>query len=457
MPYYHHSLMRLFSKLLFCLLLGLNNLPVVSAPSQIATTPPNNRSTQSIMLSADLDFTYERFNPRDDSTPVDAAQNIMVIWFTPGFNNQQRHYEFANRLSQQGVEVWVVDLLDNLFMPRGVNSIRQLSGEYVRDFILQAQQITHKKVVLISESYGAIPLLRGVYLWQHSNPSDTSVLGAVLFSPTLYEEIPPLGELPRYVPIAQLTSIPIMLYQSDKHSARRQLPELLSHLQQGGAAVFTKILNGATAIFYSADTAAATKKYLLTLPNQVAQSFHLLASIPPAVIKPQTQAVVLGTKKNAIGLNSALMPYTATTTPAEIHLKDVFGKTYNRDNYLGKLTIVNFWASWCVPCLEEIPSLNRLQQLFPDRNNFEILSINYAQSPAVIQQFMKKVHIDFPVLVDESGLQAEIWKVLVFPSTFVIGGDGKFHYGVNAGIMWDTQEVIETLKQLQQQTVLKRD
>lgn len=147
------------------------------------------------------------------------------------------------------------------------------------------------------------------------------------------------------------------------------------------------------------------------------------------------------------------MPSTLATPPPSIQLTDVFGKRLTRDQYRGKVTIVNFWATWCKPCLEEIPSLNRLQQQFPDRSRFEILSINYAQSAMVIKDFMKKVRIDFPVLVDESGKQAARWKVLVFPSTFVIGGDGEFHYGVNAGIMWDTPEVIRTLKQLQASTV----
>jgi peroxiredoxin len=79
---------------------------------------------------------------------------------------------------------------------------------------------------------------------------------------------------------------------------------------------------------------------------------------------------------------------------------------------------------------------------------FQLISVNYAEAPEVIRSFLSMVNVDFPVLVDPGGQLAGQWKVVAFPSTFVIGPDGKIHYGVNAGIHWDTEEVIRQLNQL---------
>jgi thiol-disulfide isomerase/thioredoxin len=109
--------------------------------------------------------------------------------------------------------------------------------------------------------------------------------------------------------------------------------------------------------------------------------------------------------------------------------------------------VVNFWATWCGPCVEEIPSLNRLREQMKDQP-FELISVNYADTPKKILDFMQKVRVDFPVLVDPNGKTAQQWNVIGFPSTFVIGKDGKIIYGVNAAIHWDTPEVIEVLRKL---------
>jgi peroxiredoxin len=116
-------------------------------------------------------------------------------------------------------------------------------------------------------------------------------------------------------------------------------------------------------------------------------------------------------------------------------------------DYRGKITVVNCWASWCPPCVEEIPSLNRLREQMQGQP-FELISINYADSPEKIHEFMSRVNVQFPVLIDPNGKVSQQWNVIGFPSTFVIGKDGKIQYGVNAAIQWDAPEVINALKAL---------
>jgi peroxiredoxin len=81
-------------------------------------------------------------------------------------------------------------------------------------------------------------------------------------------------------------------------------------------------------------------------------------------------------------------------------------------------------------------------------SNFELLFINYAEEKATITEFLNKVDVKFPVLLDEKGRTAASWNTIALPSTFIIGPDGKIAYGVNAAIEWDSQEVVNTLKKL---------
>ena len=92
-------------------------------------------------------------------------------------------------------------------------------------------------------------------------------------------------------------------------------------------------------------------------------------------------------------------------------------------------------------------SLNRLRQSLADVP-FELISVNYAQRPDEIATFMDKVNVDFPVLLDNDGRVSAQWEVIAFPSTFVIGPDGRIQHGVNAAIHWDSPQVIEQLRRL---------
>ena len=83
---------------------------------------------------------------------------------------------------------------------------------------------------------------------------------------------------------------------------------------------------------------------------------------------------------------------------------------------------------------------------------FELISINYAEDKKTILEFMKKVNVEFPVLLDQNGNFARKWNVITYPSTFVINKEGNIIYGVNAAIEWDSPEFIQKLKSL-----LKKD
>jgi len=388
----------------------------------------------------DTELSLLRFN---------AEGEHLIIWISPGFGDLQRSYDVAETISRRGIEVWHIDLAESLFLTQSVNTLRALDGSYVAGLISEAHESTGKSVTLMTRSYAAIPVLRGARLWQiqaakADNDQYDYLTGAILFSPELYSEIPPLGLDPVFDPIASATNIPIMLYQSGRRGNRWQLDKALEKLQAGGAAVYLKILPGVTGVFYLKDNAVETSDVLNQLPEEIERVVHMLERIPT----PNTvNKLMAGGKPASSSLDITLNPFISDMAPLEINLKTASGESFIREDFTGKITLVNFWASWCGPCVEEIPALNRLREYMKGRP-FELISINYAEKPEQIREFLNMVKVDFPVLLDEDGSYSAKWNVLVYPATFVIAKDGNIVYGVNGAIEWDSEEISDKLEAL---------
>ncbi|MFW2374249.1 MAG: redoxin domain-containing protein [Gammaproteobacteria bacterium] len=369
----------------------------------------------------------------------------LVLWLSSGFETSEVELNTAQRLSQAGVEVWYVDLVNNLFLTRDAKTMRSFRGEYVAELIVMAHQRTGKRVTVIGRAYGAIPALYGAHKWQTlDKPSSDYLNGAILFSPELIQTVPALGQTAEYMPVVSASSLPIMVFQSAKRGNRWQLNELVRELQKNNPNVFVKIFKDVTSVFSDRDTSLQTLQVRQALVHDLISSINLLERF----VTPQ-QALPLKKIKPAQtrGLDISLKKYTANPQPAQLDLLDARGKRLVRKDYRGKVTVVNFWASWCAPCIEEIPSLNNLLIKMKDRP-FELISVNYAEDAYKVSLFLQQVKVNFPVLLDKEGKVSAEWNVLVFPSTFVIGPDGMIHYGVNGAIHWDSPEVVKQLNRL---------
>jgi len=154
----------------------------------------------------------------------------------------------------------------------------------------------------------------------------------------------------------------------------------------------------------------ATEAAVARLPARLAAAAHLLAShgAPSPRDLPGVTEIPTG---RALGLTPVEPPRPAPGVDAP----DARGLRHRLGDYAGKVVLVNFWASWCPPCVDEIPSMNRLASGY-EPADFEILSLNFRESPERILAFLRRVEVDFPVLLDPEGRIAERWKVLRFPS-----------------------------------------
>ena len=101
----------------------------------------------------------------------------------------------------------------------------------------------------------------------------------------------------------------------------------------------------------------------------------------------------------------------------------------------GQAVVINFWASWCEPCWEEMPSLAQLARAHSGK--LRVLAVNYKESPATVAQFTATTGLDLPTLRDPDGALARAWGIRVFPSTVLIGADGQVRSVVRGALDWN--------------------
>lgn len=417
----------------------LKHLVLLLLCCPLVLIPPGQASTGMDITVHNEDISVSRYAAQGED---------LLVFFSSAEGSAKRTARVSAAVADLGIEVWHVDLADSLFLPAGTATQRSLDGKYVAGVIAAAHRQTGKRITVMARSYGAIPVLRGIHQWQVEQSTQGSEVnylsGAILMSPELYSSIPDLGLDPVYAPVVHATNIPIVLLQGGNRSNRWQLDTLLEHLQQGGAMVYASVLPGVTGMFYDEDNAMATQQALLDLPDRVKQAARILTRTPTPLLP-----VRLNSKQDAVStpLDLTLKPFKGNPAPLPLDLFDASGTRVTHNKYFGKITVINFWASWCKPCVEEIPSLNRLREKMKDKP-FELISVDYAEDMERIRQFMNEVNVDFPVLLDTDGKVSAQWNVLVFPSTFVIGPDGKIVYGVKGGIIWDDKNVVDQLTAL---------
>ena len=145
--------------------------------------------------------------------------------------------------------------------------------------------------------------------------------------------------------------------------------------------------------------------------------------------------------------SSELAPFTADSTTVVFELPDLKGQVHTLDEYRGRVVLVNFWASWCPPCIQEMPVLETLKQKLAEQP-FEILAVNVGEQKYRVWKFVKLVNFDLPVLLDERKNTFNAWGLSVLPTSFLIDRKGNIRYRVVGDVEWDSEEVIALVKSL---------
>ena len=136
-----------------------------------------------------------------------------------------------------------------------------------------------------------------------------------------------------------------------------------------------------------------------------------------------------------------------TPTAPPIDLLTIDGTPLSLQQLRGKVVLVNFWATWCEPCITEMPSLQRLRdQLAP--SGFEVLAVNYQEGPARIGAFMQKMNLTLPVVRDTDGSVARSWRARVFPASYLVDRAGNIRHSMSGGADWTSPPLVSTIQTL---------
>lgn len=130
-----------------------------------------------------------------------------------------------------------------------------------------------------------------------------------------------------------------------------------------------------------------------------------------------------------------------------LSLQDMQGNTHTLKGYRGQVVLVNFWATWCEPCRQEMPSIQRLREKFTGKP-FVALAVNLDEPEARVRQFLKQTGLELPILLDPNKKVAREWGVRLLPVTYIIGRDGRVRYRLVGDLDWSSDTVVGVISQL---------
>ncbi|MFQ5895481.1 MAG: TlpA disulfide reductase family protein [Nitrospinota bacterium] len=124
------------------------------------------------------------------------------------------------------------------------------------------------------------------------------------------------------------------------------------------------------------------------------------------------------------------------------------GEVRALSDYRGKVVVVNIWATWCPPCLAEMPSMERLYQKLKGEG-FEILGVSVdVMGREVVEPFTRRLKITYPIPLDVRGTIKKLYGITGVPESFILNREGVLVRKVVGAIEWDRPEVLAFFREL---------
>lgn len=138
--------------------------------------------------------------------------------------------------------------------------------------------------------------------------------------------------------------------------------------------------------------------------------------------------------------------WPAKTLSPVLNLQDLQGRTWTSAGLKGRVVVLNFWATWCPPCKEEMPTL---QDLHDSPQAPVVIAVNVKEPKSRVQTFLSQRNLSLPVVLDERGDLARQWGVRAYPTTVLIAPDGQARWRVLGDLDWDGLQAEAWIKDLQ--------
>ena len=149
----------------------------------------------------------------------------------------------------------------------------------------------------------------------------------------------------------------------------------------------------------------------------------------------------------AVAGDAKLKPWADNDFAATFSLRDYRDEPHDLSDYRGKVVLVNFWASWCPPCITEMPALKKLKQRLSGAP-FEILAVNVGEKRYKVRKFVKLINFDLTVPLDVSQDTFRTWGAQTLPTSFIIDAGGKVRYWVRGDPDWNNEHTVSLINAL---------
>ena len=145
----------------------------------------------------------------------------------------------------------------------------------------------------------------------------------------------------------------------------------------------------------------------------------------------------------ALGLQA---PNEAVAAP-EFSLSDLAGKKVQLKALRGNLVFLNFFATWCGPCREEMPGMERMFRTHQDKG-LVVLAVNMEENAKTVRPFVQQLKLSFPIVLDTEGAVTRDYGVRALPVSFLIGRDGHIRWRAIGGRDWESAQARKLFAQL---------
>lgn len=155
------------------------------------------------------------------------------------------------------------------------------------------------------------------------------------------------------------------------------------------------------------------------------RTFRVSAARPAALARSSADAHAISAKSSADDPNEPVIRFASNAQPMPPFLvNDLDGQVISSAAYRGKVVIVNFWATWCPPCQEEIPEFMELQKEF--QGKLQIIGISMDDGPASgVRDFAEKIGMNYPIVMGSESLSEEYGGIPALPTSYVVDPEGR--------------------------------
>ncbi len=157
--------------------------------------------------------------------------------------------------------------------------------------------------------------------------------------------------------------------------------------------------------------------------------------------------LVLALTARAAGLKQTLTPLDNRPAAPDFSLPDMDGTVHRLSDYRGRVVVVNFWATWCPPCREEMPSMQRAWK-WMQKEGMVLLAINVGESEDQVFAFSGDYEVEFPLLLDKDSAVLNRWPARGLPTTYVVDPEGRLAFRAIGGREWDDPALLLPMRAL---------